>query len=83
MGHETEAVGRVLQAALGSRVGYIGSIGPAALQEDRGDWLAYRGVTDTSRIHGPAGFDLGATSPEEVALSVICEMISVRNESAT
>ncbi len=83
MGHETEAVGRVLQAALGSRVGYIGSIGPAALQEDRGDWLAYRGVTDTSRIHGPAGFDIGATSPEEVALSVICEMISVRNESAT
>lgn len=79
MGHDTEPVGRVLQAALGSRVGYIGSIGPAALQEDRGDWLAYRGVTDTSRIHGPAGFPIGASSPEEVALSVVCEMIAVRS----
>ena len=79
MGHDTEPVGRVLQAALGSRVGYIGSIGPTALQEDRGDWLAYRGVTDTSRIHGPAGFPIGASSPEEVALSVICEMIAVRS----
>ncbi len=82
MGHDTEPVGRVLQAALGSRVGYIGSIGPAALQEDRGDWLAYRGVTDTSRIHGPAGFPIGASSPEEVALSVVCEMIAVRNTDA-
>ncbi len=79
MGHDTEPVGRVLQAALGSRVGYIGSIGPQALQEDRGDWLAYRGVTDTSRVHGPAGFPIGASSPEEVALSVVCEMISVRS----
>lgn len=79
MGHDTEGVGRVLQAALGSSVGYIGSIGPTMLQEARGDWLAYRGVTDTSRIHGPAGLSIGARAPEEVALSVLCEMIAVRN----
>ena len=79
MGHDTEAVGRVLQTALVSGAGYIGSIGPQTLQEDRGDWLAYRGVTDTTRIHGPAGFPIGASSPEEVALSVIVEMIAVRN----
>ena len=78
MGHDTEAVGRVLQAALGSRVGYIGSIGPSSLQEDRGDWLAFRGVTDTGRVHGPAGFPIGARTPEEVAVSVVCEMLSVR-----
>ncbi len=78
MGHDTEGVGRVLQAALGSGACYIGSIGPASLQEDRGDWLAYRGV-DSGRVHGPAGFDIGATSPEEVALSVMVEMIAVRN----
>ena len=83
MGHDTEGVGRVLQAALGSGACYIGSIGPASLQEDRGDWLAYRGVTNTGRIHGPAGFDIGANSPEEVALSVIVEMVAVRNASGT
>ncbi|MEM9132489.1 MAG: XdhC family protein [Actinomycetota bacterium] len=79
LGHDTEAVGRVLQTGLASLAGYIGSIGPARLQEDRGDWLAYRGVTDTSRISGPAGIAIGASSPEEVALSVITEMIAVKN----
>lgn len=79
MGHDTEGVGLVLQRALGSNAGYIGSIGPTSLQENRRDWLAYRGVTDSSRIHGPAGFPIGASSPEEVALSVVVEMIAVRN----
>ena len=79
MGHDTEGVGRVLQAALDSRAGYIGSVGPASLQQDRGDWLAYRGITDTSRVHGPAGFDVGARTPEEVAVSILVEMIAVRN----
>lgn len=79
MGHDTEGVGLVLQRALGSSAGYIGSIGPTSLQEDRRDWLAYRGVTDTSRIHAPAGFPIGASSPEEVALSVVVEMIAVLN----
>ncbi len=81
MGHDTEGVGLVLQRALGSSAGYIGSIGPSSLQEDRRDWLAYRGVTDTSRIYGPAGFPIGASSPEEVALSVVVEMIAVRNDA--
>lgn len=79
MGHDTEAVGRVLQAALDSRVGYIGSIGSERLQQARGDWLAYRGITDTGRIHGPAGFAIGARTPEEVAVSVVCEMLGVRS----
>ena len=79
MGHDTEAVGRVLQTALQSRAGYIGSIGPMQLQEDRADWLAYRGVTDLSRIQGPAGIDIGARSPAEVAISVVAEMIAHRS----
>ncbi|MEM7286594.1 MAG: XdhC family protein [Actinomycetota bacterium] len=79
MGHDTEAVGRVLQAALASGVGYLGSIGPRSLQEARVDWLAYRGVTDLGRLRGPAGIDIGAKSPEEVAVSVVAEMIAVQN----
>ena len=82
MGHDTEAVGRVLQAALGSRVGYVGSIGPERLQQDRRDWLAYRGVTDTARIHGPAGIPIGARTPEEVAVSVVCEMLGERTDAS-
>ncbi len=76
LGHDTEATGRVLQAALGSRAGYIGSIGPASLQTARGDWLAFRGVTDIDRVSGPAGIDIGAKRPEEVAIAVVAEMIA-------
>lgn len=83
MGHDTEGVGRVVQAALVSSAGYIGSIGPDSLQQDRGDWLAYRGVTDLSRVHGPAGLPMGAKSPEEVAISVVAEMIGVKNVGST
>ena len=81
MGHDTEAVGRVLETAMRSEAGYIGSIGPAQLQQDRGDWLAFRGFSDTSRVHGPAGFPIGASSPKEIALSVVTEMIAVRNNT--
>lgn len=77
VGHDVEATGRVLLAALGSRSGYIGSIGPMALQEARGDWLAFRGVTDVDRVRGPAGIDIGARRPEEVAIAVVAEMIAV------
>ena len=47
--------GRVLEAALSGAVGYIGSIGPRSVRDGRADWLAYRGVTDLGRVHGPAG----------------------------
>ncbi|MEM9563035.1 MAG: XdhC family protein [Actinomycetota bacterium] len=76
LGHDVEATGRVLQAALGSHAGYIGSIGPASLQTARGDWLAFRGVTDIDRVSGPAGIDIGAKRPEEIAIAVVAEMIA-------
>ncbi len=79
-GHDTEAVGRTLQAALGSRAGYLGSIGPAALQDARRDWLAYRNVAGTDRLHAPAGIDIGARAPAEVAISVVAEMIAALSD---
>jgi len=77
MGHDVEAAGRVLEAALESGAGYVGSIGSVRMQEQRADWLAYRGVTDLSRVHGPAGLDIGSRTPAEVALSVLAEAVAV------
>ena len=80
IGHDIEGTGRVLLAAVNSRAGYIGSVGPQSIQAARLDWLAYRGVTDTSRICAPAGIDIGARTPSEVAVSVLAEMIAVRKQ---
>jgi xanthine dehydrogenase accessory factor len=75
--HDLELAGAALLAALESDSGYIGSVGSRRMQENRADWLAYRGVTDLSRVHGPAGLDIGAETPGEIAVSILAEAISL------
>jgi xanthine dehydrogenase accessory factor len=77
MGHNVEQSGRSLELALESDAGYIGALGSLKMQEARADWLAYRDVTDLSRVHGPAGLNIQASSPGEVAVSILAEMIAV------
>jgi xanthine dehydrogenase accessory factor len=75
--HDDDIAGPALEAALGTDVGYIGAVGPRRVQQSRADWLAYRGVTDLSRVHGPAGLDIGAATPAEIAVSVLAEAVAV------
>jgi xanthine dehydrogenase accessory factor len=75
---DLDLVGPVLAAALDTEVGYIGAVGSRRTQQARADWLAYRGVTDLSRVHGPAGLDIGASTPPEIAISVLAEALATR-----
>ncbi len=61
--------------------GYIGLIASRKRANLVLDYLAEEGVAkrETGRLHAPAGLDLGAVSPEEIAVSVISEMIALRN----
>jgi xanthine dehydrogenase accessory factor len=77
LSHDEDLGGRALQAALAGDVGYIGALGSRHTQEARAEWLAYRGVTDLERVHGPAGLDIGASSPAEIAVSILAEALSV------
>ena len=77
MGHDVETSSRCLQVALDSDAGYIGALGSRAMQQARADWLAYRDVIDLSRVHGPAGLDIGASTPEEIAVSIAAQIVSV------
>jgi xanthine dehydrogenase accessory factor len=79
IGHDVESSSRALAAALEGGAGYIGALGSARMQQLRSDWLAYRGVTDQARVHGPAGLDIRARTPAEVALSVLAEAVSMLN----
>jgi xanthine dehydrogenase accessory factor len=75
-GHDDEVAGRILEAALAGRSGYIGVVAPRARQEARRSWLTDRNVTGLERIHGPAGLDIGARTPGEVAAAVLAEAIA-------
>lgn len=77
MGHDVDNSSQCLSYALESSAGYIGALGSLKMQENRADWLAYRDITDLSRVHGPAGFSIGASTPEEIAISVLAEAISI------
>jgi xanthine dehydrogenase accessory factor len=81
--HDDDVAGRALAAALSGEVGYIGALGSRAKQQARADWLAYRGVSDLSRVHGPAGLDIGAGSAAEIALAIVAEALAVRSGRAT
>ena len=77
LSHDDELAGPALRAALQGDVGYIGGLGSRRTQQARADWLAYRGITDIERIHGPAGLDIGAGSPAEIAVSIVAEALAV------
>ena len=71
-----------LRSFLGSPVAYIGMLGPAARTQRLLMDLADEGVViteaDRARIHGPAGLDLGSEGPEEIAGSIVSEIVAVR-----
>ena len=69
-----------LKTALRLPVGFVGAMGSRATVARRAALLAQTGVTDAeiSRLHSPLGLDLGASTPEETALSVIAEIVAAR-----
>ena len=79
--HDAEIAGRALMAVLSGGAGYVGALGSRHTQQARADWLAEHGVTELDRIHGPAGLDIGANTPAEIALSILAEALAVRSGS--
>lgn len=70
----------LLRAALHSGAGYIGAMGSRRTDDERMSALRREGVSEAelSRIRGPIGLDLGARTPQEVAVAIAGEIIAVR-----
>ena len=71
-------------AALGSDAGYIGALGSRRTAADRTARLAAAGASEDAlaRVHSPCGLDIGAATPEEVAISIMAEVIAARSGRA-
>ena len=70
----------LLQVALKTKAGYIGAMGSRRTHQKRVANLIEVGVTEEEldRIMAPLGLDIGATSPEEVAVAVAAQIIANR-----
>jgi xanthine dehydrogenase accessory factor len=70
----------LLKAALDTDALYIGALGSRRNQTRRRERLLEEGVSEEAlaRIHGPAGLDLGSSTPAETALAILAEIVAVR-----
>lgn len=69
-----------LLGSLNTAAAYIGAVGSRKTNEDRRERLVAAGLPANrlARIHGPIGLDIGAETPEEMAISILAEIIAVR-----
>ncbi|WP_437312811.1 NTP transferase domain-containing protein [Sorangium sp. So ce385] len=76
MHHQRTPDRDALAAVLASRARYIGVLGPARRTRELLAEIG-QGPGDDPRLHAPIGLDLGAETPEQIALSVVGELQAV------
>ena len=76
--HDPKLDDPALQVALASEAFYIGSLGSRRTHAARLERLAAAGVPaqQLSRVHGPAGLDIGALTPAEIAASILAQCVA-------
>ena len=78
--HDPKIDDPALKVVLNSPAFYIGALGSSKTQAKRQERLREMGFSDevTGRIHGPIGLDINASTPEEIALSVMAEIVKAQ-----
>ena len=73
-----------LQAAIDSNPDYIGMIGSKRRTNFVLDKLREEGADEDrlKRVRAPIGLDIGAVSPEEVALAILAEIVAERRRGS-
>lgn len=80
--HDPKLDDSALHAALKSNAFYIGSLGSKKTHKARIERLKTANFTyeQINKIHGPIGLSIGAKSPQEISISIMSEIISIRNQ---
>lgn len=76
MAHHYETDKTNLGMLLGSHARYIGVLGPRARTTRMMSELGL-GMMSDSRVHAPVGLEIGAETPQEIALAIVSEVQSV------
>ena len=79
--HDPKLDDPALKIALPSAAFYVGALGSKTTQAKRRQRLLDQGLTETqlNRLHGPIGLQIGAGTPEEIAMSIMAEIVAARN----
>jgi predicted sulfurylase large subunit, molybdopterin cytosine dinucleotide biosynthesis len=83
--HDPKLDDPALRVALRSPARYIGALGSPKTHARRLERLAAEGFTpeELARIHGPIGLPIGAKTPEEIALSILAEVVQISRRGAS
>jgi len=83
LSHDPKIDDPALKIALTSSAFYIGALGSRKTHDGRHQRLSRAGISNEqfSRIHGPIGLDIGAQTPEEIAVSIMAEIIATSAKS--
>ncbi len=84
LSHDPKIDDEALKILLPSNVRYIGALGSRKTHAKRIDRLKGLGFDDEiiSRVNGPIGLDIGAMSANEIALSIMAEVIKAKNTTS-
>lgn len=80
--HDPKLDDMALLEALRSSAFYVGALGSRRNQATRKKRLAEHfdlSTEELARLHGPVGLALGAKTPAEIAVSIVAEMVQIKN----
>lgn len=81
--HDPRLDDMALLTALESKAFYVGALGSRVNSEKRRGNLATLGVSPSAlaRLHGPIGLPIGSHTPAEIALSLMAEVVAIKNRA--
>ena len=79
--HDPKLDDPALKIALSSPAFYVGALGSRTTQAKRRQRLLEDGLPEEqlNHLHGPIGLEIGAGTPEEIAISIMAEIVAARN----
>ncbi len=82
--HDPKIDDPALIVALNSPAFYVGALGSQTTQAKRRKRLAQAGMSEEqlNKIRGPIGLEIGAQTPEEIALSIMAEIVAAQHSQA-